>query len=108
MSLQEILLENTIKGISSLYGIAMENVEIQQTRKEFEGDYTLVLFPLLKHIKANPQEIGEKLGDYLSSHALWEGQPIVSGYNVVKGFLNLSICENYFLHFLHQIAPEKD
>ncbi|MFC2397712.1 MAG: arginine--tRNA ligase [Capnocytophaga gingivalis] len=108
MSLQEILLENTIKGISSLYGIAMENVEIQQTRKEFEGDYTLVLFPLLKHIKANPQEIGEKLGDYLSSHALWEGQPIVSGYNVVKGFLNLSICENYFLHFLHQIAPERD
>ena len=108
MSLQEILLENTIKGISSLYGIAMENVEIQQTRKEFEGDYTRVLFPLLKHIKANPQEIGEKLGDYLSSHALWEGQPIVSGYNVVKGFLNLSICENYFLHFLHQIAPEKD
>ena len=108
MSLQEILLENTIKGISSLYGIAMENVEIQQTRKEFEGDYTLVLFPLLKHIKANPQEIGEKLGDYLSSHALWEGQTIVSGYNVVKGFLNLSICENYFLHFLHQIAPEKD
>lgn len=108
MSLQEILLENTIKGISSLYGITMENVEIQQTRKEFEGDYTLVLFPLLKHIKANPQEIGEKLGDYLSSHALWEGQPIVSGYNVVKGFLNLSICENYFLYFLHQIAPEKD
>ena len=108
MSLQEILLENTIKGISSLYGITMENVEIQQTRKEFEGDYTLVLFPLLKHIKANPQEIGEKLGDYLSSHALWEGQPIVSGYNVVKGFLNLSICENYFLHFLHQIAPERD
>ena len=108
MSLQEILLENTIKGISSLYGITMENVEIQQTRKEFEGDYTLVLFPLLKHIKANPQEIGEKLGDYLSSHSLWEGQPIVSGYNVVKGFLNLSICENYFLHFLHQIAPEKD
>ena len=108
MSLQEILLENTIKGISLLYGITMENVEIQQTRKEFEGDYTLVLFPLLKHIKANPQEIGEKLGDYLSSHALWQGQPIVSGYNVVKGFLNLSICENYFLHFLHQIAPEKD
>lgn len=108
MLLQEILLENTIKGISSLYGIAMENVEIQQTRKEFEGDYTLVLFPLLKYIKANPQEIGEKLGDYLSSHALWEGQPIVSGYNVVKGFLNLSICENYFLDFLHQIAPEKD
>ena len=108
MSLQEILLENTIKGITALYGVTLEMVEIQQTRKEFEGDYTLVLFPLLKHIKANPQEIGEKLGDYLSSHALWEGQPIVSGYNVVKGFLNLSICENYFLHFLHQIAPEKD
>ena len=108
MSLQEILLENSIKGITALYGVTLEMVEIQQTRKEFEGDYTLVLFPLLKHIKANPQEIGEKLGDYLSSHALWEGQPIVSGYNVVKGFLNLSICENYFLHFLHQIAPEED
>ena len=101
MSLQEILLENTQKAIAEHYGQHIENIEIQLTRKEFEGDYTLVLFPLLKLIKAKPEQIGEVLGSYLTKHVAE-----VTAYNVVKGFLNLSIADSYFLSFFAEIAAQ--
>ena len=102
MSLQEILLENTKKAIAEYYGQQIENIEIQLTRKEFEGDYTIVLFPLLKFIKAKPEQIGEVLGAYLTEH-LAE----VTAYNVVKGFLNLTIADSYFLSFFGEIAAQE-
>ena len=102
MSLQEILLENTKKAIAEHYGQQIENIEIQLTRKEFEGDYTIVLFPLLKLIKAKPEQIGEVLGAYLTEH-LAE----VTTYNVVKGFLNLTIADSYFLSFFGEIAAQE-
>ena len=102
MSLQQILLENTQKAIAEHYGQHIENIEIQLTRKEFEGDYTLVLFPLLKLIKAKPEQIGEVLGSYLTEHVAE-----VTAYNVVKGFLNLSIADSYFLSFFGEIAAEE-
>jgi len=102
MSLQEILLENTKKAIAEHYGQQIENIEIQLTRKEFEGDYTIVLFPLLKLIKAKPEQIGEVLGAYLTEH-LAE----VTAYNVVKGFLNLTIADSYFLSFFGEIAAQE-
>ena len=101
MSLQQILLENTQKAIAEHYGQHIENIEIQLTRKEFEGDYTLVLFPLLKLIKAKPEQIGEVLGSYLTKHVAE-----VTAYNVVKGFLNLSIADSYFLSFFGEIAAQ--
>ena len=101
MSLQQILLENTQKAIAEHYGQHIENIEIQLTRKEFEGDYTLVLFPLLKLIKAKPEQIGEVLGSYLTEHVAE-----VTAYNVVKGFLNLSIADSYFLSFFGEIAAQ--
>ena len=101
MSLQQILLENTQKAIAEHYGQHIENIEIQLTRKEFEGDYTLVLFPLLKLIKAKPEQIGEVLGSYLTEHVAE-----VTAYNVVKGFLNLSIADSYFLSFFGEIAVQ--
>ena len=101
MSLQQILLENTQKAIAEHYGQHIENIEIQLTRKEFEGDYTLVLFPLLKLIKAKPEQIGEVLGSYLTKHVAE-----VTAYNVVKGFLNLSIADSYFLSFFREIAAQ--
>ena len=101
MSLQQILLENTQKAIAEHYGQHIENIEIQLTRKEFEGDYTLVLFPLLKLIKAKPEQIGEVLGSYLTKHVAE-----VTAYNVVKGFLNLSIADSYFLCFFGEIAAQ--
>ena len=99
--LQHILLENTQKAIAEHYGQQIENIEIQLTRKEFEGDYTLVLFPLLKLIKAKPEQIGEVLGSYLTKHVAE-----VTAYNVVKGFLNLSIADSYFLSFFGEIAAQ--
>ena len=102
MSLQQILLENTQKAIAEHYGQHIENIEIQLTRKEFEGDYTIVLFPLLKLIKAKPEQIGEVLGAYLTEH-LAE----VTAYNVVKGFLNLTIADSYFLSFFGEIAAQE-
>ena len=102
MSLQEILLENTQKAIAEHYGQSIENIEIQLTRKEFEGDYTIVLFPLLKLIKAKPEQIGEVLGAYLTEHVAE-----VTAYNVVKGFLNLSIAHSYFLSFFGEIAAQE-
>ena len=101
MSLQQILLENTQTAIAEHYGQHIENIEIQLTRKEFEGDYTLVLFPLLKLIKAKPEQIGEVLGSYLTKHVAE-----VTAYNVVKGFLNLSIADSYFLSFFGEIAAQ--
>ena len=101
MSLQQILLGNTQKAIAEHYGQHIENIEIQLTRKEFEGDYTLVLFPLLKLIKAKPEQIGEVLGSYLTKHVAE-----VTAYNVVKGFLNLSIADSYFLSFFGEIAAQ--
>ena len=102
MSLQQILLENTQKAIAEHYGQHIENIEIQLTRKEFEGDYTLVLFPLLKLIKAKPEQIGEVLGSYLTKHVAE-----VTAYNLVKGFLNLSIADSYFLSFFGEIAAQE-
>ena len=102
MSLQEILLENTQKAIAEHYGQSIENIEIQLTRKEFEGDYTIVLFPLLKLIKAKPEQIGEVLGAYLTEHVAE-----VTAYNVVKGFLNLSIADSYFLSFFGEMAAQE-
>ena len=102
MSLQEILLENTQKAIAEHYGQSIENIEIQLTRKEFEGDYTIVLFPLLKLIKAKPEQIGEVLGAYLTEH-----MAEVTAYNVVKGFLNLSIADSYFLSFFGEMAAQE-
>ena len=102
MSLQKILLENTKKAIAEHYGQQIENIEIQLTRKEFEGDYTIVLFPLLKLIKAKPEQIGEVLGAYLTEHVAE-----VTAYNVVKGFLNLTIADSYFLSFFGEIAAQE-
>ena len=102
MSLQEILLEKTQKAIAEHYGQSIENIEIQLTRKEFEGDYTIVLFPLLKLIKAKPEQIGEVLGAYLTEHVAE-----VTAYNVVKGFLNLSIADSYFLSFFGEMAAQE-
>ena len=102
MSLQKILLENTKKAIAEHYDQQIENIEIQLTRKEFEGDYTIVLFPLLKFIKAKPEQIGEVLGAYLTEHVAE-----VTAYNVVKGFLNLTIADSYFLSFFGEIAAQE-
>ncbi len=102
MSLQEILIPNLKKAIHELFEIAIEKIEFQATRKEFEGDITIVIFPLLKVIKGNPADIGTKIGNYLV-----ENVKEVEKFNVVAGFLNIVISEAYFINFFNVIVSNK-
>lgn len=99
--LQDILTEKAKTAIKNLFNVEVENLEFQQTRKEFEGDMTLVIFPLLKLIKDKPEAIGEKIGDYLKQNS-WQ----VENFNIVKGFLNLTISEKFYTQTLQTILKD--
>ena len=96
---QKILDSIVKEGIKSIYKIDLEKVEFQETRKDFEGDITIVVFPLLKQIKGNPVEIANQIGSYVKEHA-----DIVTGFNVVKGFLNLVIADSYYVDYFNEIS----
>ena len=85
----EIFITNkAVEAIKDLYGVEVEasQLQVQVTRKEFEGDYTLVVFPLLKVSKTTPENTGNAIGEWLKANA-----PEVAAYNTVKGFLNISL-----------------
>ncbi len=84
--------------IQETFNVSISEFEFQATRKEFEGDITLVVFGLLRTIKGNPVQIGETLGAALIEHLEW-----VKGFNVVKGFLNLEITDAFFINELKEI-----
>ncbi len=98
MSLSNILTPSIEKAIQALFNITVDKIEFQTTRKEFEGDITMVIFPLLKLVKSNPVELGNKIGDYLV-----ENVPEVARFNVVSGFLNIVISDSYYLNFFNNI-----
>ena len=98
MTLSQILSAPIEKAIQSLFDVTIDKVEFQSTRKEFEGDITMVIFPLLKVIKSNPVELGNKIGAYLV-----ENIAEVSNFNVVSGFLNIVISDQYYLDFFNDI-----
>lgn len=98
MTLQESLEAKIKKAFFALYSIELPSVEFQATRKEFEGDITVVLFPMLRQVKMNPEKLGEDLGTYLLKNALE-----VAKFNVVKGFLNIVIENAFFLEFFKTI-----
>jgi len=81
MTLQQILTPAIIEAIQNQYDVTIDKIEFQATRKDFEGDITVVIFPLLKVIKGNPVEIGTKIGTHLL-----ENLPQVAKFNVVAGF----------------------
>lgn len=83
--------------------IDLTQFEYQATRKEFEGDITIVIFPLLRYIKTNPVALGESIGKFLVENLAW-----VNGYNVVKGFLNVIIADDFFANELTHIAEIPD
>ncbi|CAN1569742.1 ArgS Arginyl-tRNA synthetase [Flavobacteriaceae bacterium] len=98
MSLSNILTPSIEKAIQTLFDVTIDKVEFQTTRKEFEGDITMVIFPLLKLVKSNPVELGNKIGNYLV-----ENVPEVARFNVVSGFLNIVIADQYYLNFFNEI-----
>ncbi len=102
MSLSQILTPSIQKAIQALFDVTVEKIEFQTTRKEFEGDITMVIFPLLKVIKSNPAELGNKIGNYLV-----ENVSEVARFNVVSGFLNIVISDSYYVNFFNGIKEQK-
>jgi len=101
MSLQKILTAPIETAIATLFDVTVERIEFQATRKDFEGDITMVLFPLLKLIKSSPAELGNKIGNYLV-----ENVPEVEHFNVVAGFLNIVIADAYYINFFNTIKDQ--
>ncbi|WP_347052834.1 arginine--tRNA ligase [Flavobacterium olei] len=102
MSLSQILTPSIQKAIQALFDVTVDKIEFQTTRKEFEGDITMVIFPLLKVIKNTPAELGNKIGDYLV-----ENVSEVARFNVVSGFLNIVISDSYYVNFFNAIKDQK-
>lgn len=98
MTLHLTLTTHIQKAVLELFNISIEKVEFQATRKEFEGDITMVVFPLVKALKGNPVEIGNQIGNYLVANV-----NEVTKFNVVGGFLNIVISDAFYVEFFNSI-----
>lgn len=103
MQLQDLVKENVEAAVKALYGVSLPTVEFQPTRKDFEGDITVVIFPMLRYIKGNPEVIGQKIGEYLEKQL-----EDISRFNVIKGFLNLVVRDSYYVDFFSGIKGKAD
>lgn len=102
----ELYLQGEVKkAVEKLYGVTPDDsqLQIQKTRKEFEGDYTLVAFPLLKLSKKNPEQTSQELGAYLV-----ENNQQIAKFNVIKGFLNLSLSSEFWANILNEISNSEE
>lgn len=97
--LETQLKKRIAEALHTLYGVETdeEQLKLEQTNKDFEGDYTFVVFPFLRLSKKSPEQTATALGEYLQQHA-----ELISGFNVVKGFLNLIVNETYWIEFLNR------
>ncbi len=104
MALSQILVPHIQKAVEALFGISVEKIELQATRREFEGDITMVIFPLLKLVKSNPAALGNAIGQYLVDNT-----DEVEKFNVAGGgFLNLVISDIYYINFLNEIKGNEN
>ncbi|RBA29200.1 arginine--tRNA ligase [Flavobacterium tibetense] len=102
MTLQETLTTHIQQAVQNVFGLTIEKVEFQATRKDFEGDVTMVVFPLVKALKGNPVEIGTQIGNYLVANTIE-----VEKFNVVAGFLNLVIADAFYINFFNTIKDNE-
>lgn len=105
MNLETILGTVVADAVKTLYGVKTEvnQIQLQKTKKEFEGDLTVVIFPFVKAARKSPEQTGSEIGEFLLKN-----NPVVSKYNVIKGFLNLSISKSYWLETLNEIHKDAD
>lgn len=101
MSIQDTLSLKVKEAFKAIYKVELPSVEFQATRKEFEGDITVVVFPMLRIVKGNPVQIGESLGQYLVDNV-----SEVDAFNVVKGFLNVVVSERYYLDVFNKVKSQ--
>lgn len=103
MHIQEKLASTITQFFKVEHQLDVTQFDFQSTRKEFEGDVTLVVFSLLRYIKTNPVALGNSIGEYVENKL-----DEVVGFNVVKGFLNISLSDAYFLNEMHSIASAEN
>jgi len=103
MNIKDLLHNAIVKSVKQLFDTDIDTTDFQATRKEFEGDITFVVFSLLRHVKGNPVQIGTQIGDYLV-----ENIDLVTNFNVVKGFLNISINNSYHLDNFYTALSDAD
>ncbi|WP_298778192.1 arginine--tRNA ligase [uncultured Polaribacter sp.] len=103
MNIQNLIEIKVKEAFLALYQIEIPTIEFQATRKEFEGDITVVVFPMLRYKKGNPVQIGEDLGKYIVENVVE-----ITKYNVVKGFLNLVVNDIFYLNFFNSIYSDSN
>src|SRR5688572_1392894 len=98
MGIADAIKPLVVLAIKELYGLELQEADltINQTKPEFEGDYTIVLFSFVKQLRKSPEQLGKEIGEYL----LQNNQQLFTSYNVIKGFLNLVVNDSYWLNFL--------
>lgn len=103
MKIEDKLTASVLKGVKELYGqdVPEKMVQLQKTKKEFEGHLTLVVFPFLKLSKKSPEQTAQEIGEYLKQH-----EPAIAGFNVIKGFLNLIIASDVWIEMLNRIHAD--
>ncbi|KAA6343692.1 Arginine--tRNA ligase [termite gut metagenome] len=103
MNIESQLTSSIIKGIKALYGptITQEQVQLQKTKKEFEGHLTLMVFPFLKISKKTPEQTAQEIGAYLQTN-----EPTVATFNVIKGFLNLTVTSQIWIKLLNNLYTD--
>lgn len=99
MTIQDLITEKAKAALQEIYDVQVDSFEFQATRKDFEGDITLVVFPILRFVKGNPVAIGEQIGNYLV-----EQLPQIEKFNVVQGFLNLLLSDAYYLDYFNEVT----
>lgn len=104
MSMESRLIETVIEAVQKIYDQEPDKktIQIQKTRKDFDGDFTLVVFPLLRISKKPPEQTANEIGDYLK-----ENVKEISSFNVIKGFLNLCIDKSFWLSFLNSVGADE-
>ena len=106
MSLVKTIKETTARALDQLYkvSISADDIAVNQTKPEFEGDYTVVLFSLVKQLKKAPDALGNELGAYLVK----QYPDFFSAHNIIKGFLNLTIADSWWIDLLEQNHSNPD
>ena len=104
MKIEDKLVASVISGLKALYGqeVPEKMVQMQKTKKEFEGHLTLVVFPFLKMSRKGPEQTAQEIGEYLKAN-----EPAVAAFNVIKGFLNLTIASSAWIELLNDIHVDK-
>ena len=104
MKIEDKLVASVLNGLKALYGqeVPEKMVQLQKTKKEFEGHLTLVVFPFLKMSKKGPEQTAQEIGEYLKAN-----DPAVAAFNVIKGFLNLTIASATWIELLNKIQADE-